>query len=135
MICMHVWNRMRFSRLTQRAQRRKIRFHDLSRTSPHECVIRPVSLQELDLRDAGGRILGYQVSYELAKKKKKKKMQHGCIKNVTEVTALLVVEEGNCSVTVAAYNAAGYGPAARLSIDPQRRTSEWHAVVIAERHW
>ncbi|KAK9522032.1 hypothetical protein VZT92_018525 [Zoarces viviparus] len=84
--------------------------------------------KDLDLRHAGGRILGYQVSYEPSEKKKKKKrqqqqQQHGHIQNVTEVTALLEVGEGNCSVTVAAFNAAGYGPAAHLSIDPQRRST------------
>ncbi|XP_031734792.1 uncharacterized protein LOC116400846 [Anarrhichthys ocellatus] len=85
--------------------------------------------KDLDLRDAGGRILGYQVSYEPSEKKKKKRQQqqqqqqHRHIQNVTEVTALLEVDEGNCSVTVAAFNAAGYGPAAHLSIDPERWTT------------
>ncbi|XP_075935016.1 interleukin-6 receptor subunit beta [Anarhichas minor] len=84
--------------------------------------------KDLDLRDAGGRILGYQVSYEPSEKKKKKKkrqqqQQHRHFQNITEVTALLEVDEGNCSVTVAAFNAAGYGPAAHLSIDPERRST------------
>ncbi|XP_068559635.1 interleukin-6 receptor subunit beta [Cebidichthys violaceus] len=79
--------------------------------------------KDLNLRDAGGPILGYQVSYEPSKNKKKKKQQQQLQQNATEVTALLEVEEGNCSVTVAAFNAAGYGPAAHLSIDPQRRTA------------
>ncbi|XP_070759859.1 interleukin-6 receptor subunit beta [Enoplosus armatus] len=73
--------------------------------------------KDLDLRDAGGRILGYQVRYEPVKK------QRGFIQNVTEVTALLVVKEGNCSVTVSAFNAAGFGPAARLSMDPLRQST------------
>ncbi|XP_054466393.1 interleukin-6 receptor subunit beta [Anoplopoma fimbria] len=79
--------------------------------------------KEFDICDAGGRILGYQVSYEQVKKKEEEQLQHRFIQNVTEVTALLVVEEGNCSVTVAAFNAAGYGPAAHLSIDPQRQNT------------
>ncbi|KAL6114925.1 uncharacterized protein ACO6RY_05585 [Pungitius sinensis] len=78
--------------------------------------------KDLDLRDAGGRILGYRVSYEPAKKKKLQP-QHRRIQNVTELTALLVVEEGNYSVTVAAFNSAGHGPAARLAIDTRRRSA------------
>ncbi|XP_032371256.1 interleukin-6 receptor subunit beta isoform X2 [Etheostoma spectabile] len=76
--------------------------------------------KDLDLRDAGGRILGYQVSYEPVKKQQ---LQDRIILNVTDVTALLVVEEGNCSVTVTAFNTAGCGPAAHLSIDPQTRNT------------
>ncbi|KAM8887069.1 interleukin-6 receptor subunit beta isoform 2-T2 [Spinachia spinachia] len=75
--------------------------------------------KDLNLRDAGGRVFGYRVSYEPAKQQRP---QHGRIQNVTELTALLVVDEGNCSVTVAAFNSAGYGPAARLAIDPRRRS-------------
>ncbi|XP_076586604.1 interleukin-6 receptor subunit beta [Chaetodon auriga] len=76
--------------------------------------------KDLDLLDAGGHILGYQVSYEPVKKRL---LQGPLILNVTEVTALLVVEEGNCSVTVTAFNMAGYGPAAHLSIDIQRQNA------------
>ncbi|XP_074495632.1 interleukin-6 receptor subunit beta [Sebastes fasciatus] len=73
--------------------------------------------KDLDLRVAGGRIFGYQLSYEPVKK-----LQDRFIQNFTEVTALLVVAvaEGNFSITVAAFNTAGYGPAARLSVDTQR---------------
>ncbi|KAI3372951.1 hypothetical protein L3Q82_023397 [Scortum barcoo] len=71
---------------------------------------------DLDLHDAGGRILGYQVSY-----KPVMKLQDRLMKNFTDVTALLVVEEGNWSVTVAAFNTAGFGPSAHLSIDTQRQ--------------
>lgn len=80
-----------------------------------------VYLQDLDLRDAGGRILGYRVTYETKQQPRRR------VQNVTAVTALLVVEEGNCSVAVAAFNSAGYGPAARLAIDPRRRSGEWRA--------
>uniref|UniRef100_G3PP97 Fibronectin type-III domain-containing protein n=1 Tax=Gasterosteus aculeatus aculeatus TaxID=481459 RepID=G3PP97_GASAC len=72
--------------------------------------------KDLDLRDAGGRILGYRVTYETKQQPRRR------VQNVTAVTALLVVEEGNCSVAVAAFNSAGYGPAARLAIDPRRRS-------------
>ncbi|XP_038559756.1 interleukin-6 receptor subunit beta isoform X2 [Micropterus salmoides] len=73
--------------------------------------------KDLDLRDAGGHILGYQVSY---KPEKKQQLQDRLLQNVTEVMALLVVKEGNYSVKVSAFNMAGYGPAARLSIDTLR---------------
>ncbi|XP_034727067.1 interleukin-6 receptor subunit beta isoform X3 [Etheostoma cragini] len=76
--------------------------------------------KELDLRDAGGRVLGYQVSY---KPVKKQQLQERIIQNVTDVTAFLVVEEGNCSVTVTAFNTAGCGPAAHLRIDTQARNT------------
>lgn len=56
-----------------------------------------------DPGDAGGRILGYQVSCD------------GLVQNVTEATALLVVEEGNCSIT--AFNSAGSSPAAHLKAE------------------
>ncbi|XP_008302894.1 interleukin-6 receptor subunit beta-like [Stegastes partitus] len=63
-----------------------------------------------DPDDAGGRILGYQVRCG------------GRVHNVTGTTALLEAEEGNCSV--AAFNTAGYSPAAHLSADAQRRGGE-----------
>ncbi|KAF7658261.1 hypothetical protein LDENG_00015340 [Lucifuga dentata] len=68
----------------------------------------------LDLHEAGGRVLGYQVSYEPMKKQRQ---ELRLVQNVTEPTALLEVEDGYCSVTVKAFNMAGYGPAAHLSID------------------
>ncbi|XP_059184696.1 interleukin-6 receptor subunit beta [Centropristis striata] len=71
--------------------------------------------KDLDLCDGRARVLGYQVIYE--------KLQHKILQNVTEVMALLVVEEGNCSVTVRAFNTAGYGPAARLSIDTHKHNA------------
>ncbi|XP_060895021.1 interleukin-6 receptor subunit beta isoform X3 [Labrus mixtus] len=74
--------------------------------------------KDLDLLEAGGRILGYQVSYEPMRKQP---LQDIFIQNVTEATALMSVEAGNCSVTVTAFNNAGYGPAARLSIDTQKQ--------------
>uniref|UniRef100_A0A3B4YUZ0 Interleukin-6 receptor subunit beta-like n=1 Tax=Seriola lalandi dorsalis TaxID=1841481 RepID=A0A3B4YUZ0_SERLL len=71
---------------------------------------------------AGGRILGYQVSYEPVTRRH---LQDRLIRNVTGVMDTLVVEEGNYSVTVTAFNKAGYGPAANLSIDTHRQKSEW----------
>uniref|UniRef100_A0A3Q1H7P1 Interleukin-6 receptor subunit beta-like n=1 Tax=Acanthochromis polyacanthus TaxID=80966 RepID=A0A3Q1H7P1_9TELE len=59
-----------------------------------------------DPGDAGGRILGYQVSCD------------GSVQNVTGAMALLVVEEGNCSV--AAFNTAGRSPATHLKVDRRR---------------
>ncbi|XP_065808167.1 interleukin-6 receptor subunit beta isoform X3 [Labrus bergylta] len=74
--------------------------------------------KDLDLLEAGGRILGYQVSYEPMRKQP---LQDIFIQNVTEAIALMSVEAGNCSVTVTAFNNAGYGPAAHLSIDTQKQ--------------
>ncbi|XP_073322228.1 interleukin-6 receptor subunit beta [Pagrus major] len=76
--------------------------------------------KDLENRNTGDHILGYQVSY---KPVKKQQPQDSFIQNVTGVTALLAVEEGNCSVTVTALNTAGYGPAAHLSIDTQRQNA------------
>uniref|UniRef100_A0A7N8Y6N9 Interleukin-6 receptor subunit beta-like n=1 Tax=Mastacembelus armatus TaxID=205130 RepID=A0A7N8Y6N9_9TELE len=73
-----------------------------------------------DPHDAGGRILGYQVSY---RPQRKQQLQDMSVQNVTEETAPLMVEEGNWSVTVAAFNTAGYGPRALLSIDTHSQTS------------
>ncbi|XP_029367402.1 interleukin-6 receptor subunit beta isoform X2 [Echeneis naucrates] len=70
----------------------------------------------LDLQEAGGRVLGYQVTYE---PKEGQRLQDRLARNVTEPTAHLVVGEGNYNVTVAAFNTAGYGPAAELSINTQ----------------
>lgn len=50
--------------------------------------------------------------------------QNQLVQNFTGVTALLVVDNGNYSVTVAAFNGAGYGPAAHLSINTRRQNSE-----------
>lgn len=68
--------------------------------------------------EPGSRVLGYQVSYRPARKKKQ--LQNTFIWNVTDVTALLPAEEGNCSVIVRAFNTAGYGPVAQLDIDIER---------------
>lgn len=78
---------------------------------PHVCL---VCLQGPD-HEAGGRILGYQV---------RQCLQEALVLNATECTAPLVMEEGNCSVTVTAFNAAGVGPAAQLSIDTHTHNSE-----------
>lgn len=72
--------------------------------------------QDRTLCDSGSRVLGYQVSY---RPERKKQLQDTSIWNVTDVTVLLLAEEGNCSVTVRAYNTAGYGPDARLYINIQ----------------
>ncbi|XP_042277102.1 interleukin-6 receptor subunit beta [Thunnus maccoyii] len=77
--------------------------------------------KDLDLSEAGGRILGYQVSYKPVKEWPLQ--DRTLIQNVTEVTALLVVEEGNCNVTVKAFNEAGYGPATCLKIDTHRQNT------------
>lgn len=81
------------------------------------------SPQALDPVDAGGRILGYQVSYRPVTEQQ---LQDRFIQNVTEGVVALEVEEGNWSVTVTAFNMAGYGPSANLSIDTQRRNCKWH---------
>ncbi|XP_074525722.1 uncharacterized protein LOC141789999 [Halichoeres trimaculatus] len=74
--------------------------------------------KDLDLLEAGGRVLGYQVVYE---PERTQSLQDGLTQTVSEGRALLVVEAGNCSVSVRAFNGAGFGPAARLSIDTRRR--------------
>ncbi|XP_034027057.1 interleukin-6 receptor subunit beta [Thalassophryne amazonica] len=61
--------------------------------------------------EAGGRVLGYQVSHTPVKEE-----DQGSIHNVTDLMALLVVEAGNSNVTVSAFNTAGYGPTAHLGI-------------------
>ncbi|XP_063753008.1 interleukin-6 receptor subunit beta isoform X2 [Eleginops maclovinus] len=76
--------------------------------------------KHLDLPDAGVRILGYQVSYTPVKNQP---VQDSFIQNFTGSMVLLVVKEGNRSVTVSAFNTAGYGPAAHLSIDTQRQSA------------
>uniref|UniRef100_UPI0037E8CEBF interleukin-6 receptor subunit beta isoform X2 n=1 Tax=Semicossyphus pulcher TaxID=241346 RepID=UPI0037E8CEBF len=92
----------------------------VEQTDSGASVLLHLMWKDLDLREAGGRILGYQVSYEPVKKKQ---LRDRLIQNVTEVTALLVVEAGNCNVTVTAFNMAGYGPAARVSIDTGRQST------------
>ncbi|XP_056888724.1 uncharacterized protein LOC130525702 isoform X2 [Takifugu flavidus] len=65
--------------------------------------------------DPGSRVLAYQVSY-----KPEGNEQLPEIRNVTDMTDLLEVEPGNYSITVRAFNTAGYGPVAQLYIDTQR---------------
>ncbi|XP_067378607.1 uncharacterized protein [Channa argus] len=72
----------------------------------------------LDSGDAKGRVLGYQVSYRPVKEQQ---LQDEFILYVTEVSASLEVKGGEWNVTVRAFNMAGYGPAAQLTIDTQRR--------------
>ncbi|KAM3610986.1 uncharacterized protein V6R79_011809 [Siganus canaliculatus] len=78
--------------------------------------------KDTDLSAAGGHVTGYQVSYEPATKLP-------LILNYTGRTALLEVEKGNYTVTVRAFNTAGYGPAARVSFDTQR-----HNTLPSVRH-
>uniref|UniRef100_A0A3Q2TSC8 Uncharacterized LOC105921800 n=1 Tax=Fundulus heteroclitus TaxID=8078 RepID=A0A3Q2TSC8_FUNHE len=60
-----------------------------------------------DPGESAGRVLGHQVWVH--------PQEH--VQNITETTAILVVKEGNYTVTVRAFNTAGFGPAARLQID------------------
>ncbi|XP_050930827.1 interleukin-6 receptor subunit beta isoform X2 [Lates calcarifer] len=76
--------------------------------------------KEPDLREAGGRGLGYQVSCRPARRQRP---QDTLIQNVTGAMAPLEVKEGNYSVTVRAFNSAGFGPAAQLSIDTQTQNN------------
>lgn len=73
----------------------------------------------------GSRVLAYQVSYKPEGKK-----QLPEIWNVTDVTALLVVEPGNCSITVRAFNTAGYGPVTQLYIDTQRVNCKSQLIIF-----
>lgn len=61
------------------------------------------------------------MSYEPSEKERQ---QENLVQNVTDVTALVVVEEGNYSVTVTAFSATGYGPAAHLNIDTETLDGE-----------
>ncbi|XP_029294751.1 interleukin-6 receptor subunit beta [Cottoperca gobio] len=97
-------------------------------TDPGGSFLLHLMWKDLNLCDAGGRILGYQVSY---KPVKNPQVQDRLIQNVTEVTAHLVVPPGNLSVTVTAFNMAGYGPAAHLSIDTQRQ----HTLLPVSKLW
>lgn len=83
--------------------------------------------QALDLQEAGGHLLGYQVSYEPVKRQT---LVPKSIHNVTEPNACLVVEEGYCIVTVGAYNMAGVGPAAHLSINTNTQNSKWPSLRV-----
>ncbi|CAJ1069675.1 interleukin-6 receptor subunit beta [Xyrichtys novacula] len=72
-----------------------------------------LQLMWMDLHpEATDHILGHQVSYELVKRQQDRSEQ-----NITEGTALVVVEDGNCNITVRAYNTAGLGPSTHLNID------------------
>ncbi|XP_037535944.1 interleukin-6 receptor subunit beta [Nematolebias whitei] len=57
-----------------------------------------------------GRVLGYQVI-----------VNPRLTQNVTETSALLLVEEGDYSASVQAFNTAGLGPAARLHVNTKKR--------------
>ncbi|XP_022623829.1 interleukin-6 receptor subunit beta-like [Seriola dumerili] len=92
----------------------------VERNDSGESLLLHLMWKGLDLHEARGRILGYQVSYEPVTMRH---LQDRLIRNVTGVMDTLVVEEGNYSVTVTAFNAAGYGPAANLSIDTHRQNN------------
>ncbi|XP_041642778.1 interleukin-6 receptor subunit beta [Cheilinus undulatus] len=89
----------------------------LEKADAAESFLLHLMWKDLPLLDAGGRILGYQVSYGPMR------TQDRLIKNVRDVTAVLEVNAGNYSVSVRAFNMAGYGPAANISIDTQRQTT------------
>ncbi|CAK6976184.1 interleukin-6 receptor subunit beta [Scomber scombrus] len=90
----------------------------VEKTDSGKATLLHLMWKDLDRHEAGGRILGYQVSYEQVKTPP---VQNRRIQNMTGVTAPLVVDDGNYSVTVTAFNEAGYGPAAHLSIDTRRQ--------------
>uniref|UniRef100_A0A667WLZ1 Fibronectin type-III domain-containing protein n=1 Tax=Myripristis murdjan TaxID=586833 RepID=A0A667WLZ1_9TELE len=69
---------------------------------------------------AGGRVLGYQLSYAPTKKKQQLLQQQSTILNTTELTALLVVKERYYSVNITAFNTAGLGPATSCHLEPDQ---------------
>ncbi|XP_029915578.1 interleukin-6 receptor subunit beta [Myripristis murdjan] len=85
----------------------------------------------LDLLEAGGRVLGYQLSYAPTKKKQQLLQQQSTILNTTELTALLVVKERYYSVNITAFNTAGLGPATQLSVD----THTQHTLPSVRHLW
>lgn len=84
--------------------------------------------EPLPTPDAGGRILGYEVSY--TPMHKHLQASQGVTTNTTELTALLIVEEVELMVSVRAYNAAGQGPASILRIDPKLNHSELMDIIF-----
>ncbi|KAM6965436.1 interleukin-6 receptor subunit beta [Aplochiton taeniatus] len=68
--------------------------------------------------DAGGRILGYEVSYTPVHMQLQ--ASQGVTTNTSELTILLIVEEVELMVSVRAYNGAGHGPASIIRVDPQQ---------------
>uniref|UniRef100_A0A3P9CXY0 Interleukin-6 receptor subunit beta n=1 Tax=Maylandia zebra TaxID=106582 RepID=A0A3P9CXY0_9CICH len=77
----------------------------------------------LESLETEGRILGYQMSYK----------EGGLIQSTTDVTRL-VVKEGNCSITVRAFNTAGYGPAAHLSFTLPSVRNMWISTSYPEKN-
>ncbi|XP_029018285.1 interleukin-6 receptor subunit beta isoform X2 [Betta splendens] len=71
----------------------------------------------LDPHDAGGHILGYQVSY---RRVMGQQLQDRSVVNVTDEICVLTVDEGTWRVSVAAFNTAGVGPSVNLSVDTRR---------------
>ncbi|CAL8344419.1 unnamed protein product [Lota lota] len=69
---------------------------------------------ELDVRQVGGRIQGYQVSYYSSANEAQATV------NVTRLTALLKVKEEHCRVTVTAFNSMGFGPTRPLNTEPHQ---------------
>ncbi|XP_078141249.1 interleukin-6 receptor subunit beta [Centroberyx gerrardi] len=90
----------------------------LEKTESGGSLLLHLMWKALDLHEAGGRILGYRVSYGPTKKRRP---QQSVIRDVTELTAPLVAEERYWSVSVSAFNTAGRGPAAQLSVDTHTR--------------
>ncbi|XP_071381034.1 interleukin-6 receptor subunit beta [Centroberyx affinis] len=100
----------------------------LEKTGSGGSLLLHLMWKALDLHEAGGRILGYRVSYAPTKEHRPRR---SVIRNVTELTAPLVAEERYWSVSVSAFNTAGHGPAAQLSID----THTQHIVPSVRNLW
>ncbi|CAB1320220.1 unnamed protein product, partial [Coregonus sp. 'balchen'] len=82
----------------------------VNKQGPHHLML---MWKALDVHDAHGRILGYQVSYTQTK--------HPSLSvttNTTDLKVVLVVSEEELEVTVMAYNSAGGSPYSHLKIDP-----------------
>ncbi|XP_029999354.1 interleukin-6 receptor subunit beta [Sphaeramia orbicularis] len=84
------------------------------------CVLLHLMWEGLDVHDVGGRLLGYEVTLQTRVRR---------VHNATELTLPLVAADGNCSVTVRAFNGAGPGPAASISVDANA-----HDVCPSVRH-
>jgi len=79
--------------------------------------------QELDIRQAGGRILGYQVRSICYSSTRERQPARATVVNVTGLTALLEVKGEYCGLTVAAFNSLGFGPLRTVNTEPHQRES------------
>lgn len=75
---------------------------------------------ELDVRKAGGRIQGHQVSYICHSSTIEHQHAQAKMVNVTGLTALLEVKDEYCVLTVAAFNSVGFGPMRSLNVEPHQ---------------